>query len=196
GAGFVLLNSINSEDIIPAYAFFLGATVCFFEYLHQGGIPLFAASALLLALATLFHWTVMVPGLAAIGSVYAALLTRGRRFFWAGLCWLFLFLVFLQVLVLAAFPLRHIPVWAVLYPGKADAAGWVGFFGEKGWNLVVGMGSYFAGASNLADYKIAFASASIFHLMILSWAVLALALGACLLTMARRNNPSAVSLLA
>jgi len=196
GAGFVLLNSINSEDIIPAYTLFLGATVCFFEYLHQGGIPLFAASALLLALAALFHWTVMVPGIAAIGSVYAALLTRGRRFFWAGLGWLFLFLVFLQVLVLAAFPLRHIPVWAVLYPGKADAAGWVGFFGEKGWILVVVVGNYFAGSNNMTDYQAAFANASVFRLMIVSWAVLALALGACLVTMARRRKPSAVSLLA
>ncbi len=196
GAGFVLLNSINSEDIIPAYAFFLGATVCFFEYLHRGGIRLCAASALLLALATLFHWTVMAPGVAAIGAVYLVLLTQRRGFFWAGIAWLFLFLVFVQGLVLLAFPWRHIPVWAVLYPGKANAAGWVGFFGEKGWNLVVGMGNDFAGANNLGNYKAAFANVSILHLMMLSWTVLAVALAASIVTLVRRPVISGLPLLA
>jgi len=171
GAGFVLLNSINSEDILPAYTFFLGATVCLFEYLHRGGVWLCAASAFLLALATLFHWTVMPPGLAAIGAVYAVLLLVRPRSFWAGIAWLFLFLVFLQGLILLAFPLRHIPVWVELYPAKANAAGWVGFFGEKGWNLLVGMGNYFAGGNNLTDYKWAFANAPTLRLMIVSWAI-------------------------
>ena len=196
GAGFVLLNSINSEDILPAYTFFLAATVCFFEYLHRGGIWLCAASAFLLTLATLFHWTVMPPGLAAIGAVYAVLLTRRRGFFWAGLAWLFLFLVFDQALILLAFPLRHIPVWVVLHPAKADAAGWVGFFGEKGWNLLVGMGNYFAGGNNLGDYKGAFANASIFHLMLVSWTALAVALIASIVTVVRKPATSGLPLLA
>jgi hypothetical protein len=196
GAGFVLLNSINSEDIVPAYALFLGATVCFFEYLHRGGVRLYAASALLLAFATLFHWTVMVPGLAAIGAVYAVLLTQRRGFLWAGTAWLFLFLVFVQTLVLLAFPLRHIPVWAVVYPGKADAAGWVGFFGEKRWNLLVGIGNYFAGANNMTDYKAAFANASLVHMMIVSWTVLAIALVVSLVALIRRPSNSGVALLA
>jgi hypothetical protein len=196
GAGFVLLNSVNSEDIIPAYTFFMGATVCFFEYLHRGGVRLFAASALLLALATLFHWTVMPPCVAAIGAVYALLLIVRRIFFWAGVAWLFIFCVFLQGLVLLAFPWRHIPVWAVVYPGKADAGGWVGFLGEKGWNLLVGVGNYFAGANNMGDAKAAFANLSIFHLMLVSWAVLAVALAASLITLVRRPGTSGLSLLA
>ena len=196
GAGFVLLNSINSEDIIPAYAFLLGATVCFFEYLHRGGIRLWAASAFLMALAALFHWTVMLPGVAAVGAVYAVLLTLRRGFFWAGIAWLFLFLVFVQGLVLLAFPLRHIPVWAVVYPGKADAAGWVGFFGEKSWNLLVGIGNDFAGGNNLGSYKGAFANASIVHLMMLSWTVLAVALVACVVTLVRQPLNSGLPLLA
>jgi len=196
GAGFILLNSINSEDIVPAYAFFLGATVCFFEYLHRGGIRLYAASAFLLALATLFHWTVMAPALAAIGAVYSVLLTLRRAFFWAGTAWLFLFLVFLQGLVLLALPWRHIPVWAVLLPGKADSAGWVGFFGEKGWNLLVGMGNYFAGGNNMGDYKAALANAAILHLMLVSWTVLAVALTVSTVTLVRRPAASGLPLLA
>ena len=149
-----------------------------------------------MALATLFHWTVMPPGVAAIGAVFLVLLTVRRAFFWAGLAWLFLFLVFLQSLILLAFPLRHIPVWAVVYPGKADAAGWVGFFGEKGWNLLVGMGNYFAGGNNLTDYKTAFLNASIVHLMTLSWVLLALALIASTFVLVRRPAASGPPLLA
>jgi hypothetical protein len=176
GAGFVLLNSINSEDIIPAYVLFLGATVCFFEFLHLGGLRLFAVSALLLALATLFHWTVMVPGLAAFGAVFALLLLKRKRYFWAGAAWLLLFLLFLQVLVFLALPRLHISVWAALYPGKVDAGGWVGLFGEKVWYLLIGTGNYFSGANNLWDYKMAFETKSIFHSVLLSWAVLSAAL--------------------
>jgi hypothetical protein len=196
GAGFVLLNSINSEDIIPAYVFFLGATVCFFEFLHLGGVRLFAMSALLLALATLLHWTVMVPGLAAFGAVFALLLLKRKGYFWAGAAWLFLFLVFLQALVLLALPRLHIPVWVVLYPGKAGAGEWVGLFGEKVWYLLIGTGNYFSGANNLSNYKIAFENKSIFHSMLLSWAVLSAALASCLLTIIRRPGKSGRELLA
>ena len=196
GAGFVLLNSINSEDIVPAYAFFLGATVCFFEYLFRGGLWLCAASAFLLTMATLLHWTVMPPGLAAFGAVYAVLLTRRLSFFWAGIAWLSLYLVFDQVVILLAFPSAHIPVWVVLHPAKADAAGWVGFFGEKGWNLLVGMGNYFADGANLGDYKYAFGNALIFHLMVISWTALALAMIASIVTLVRTPIASGLPLLA
>jgi len=99
-------------------------------------------------------------------------------------------------LVLFAFPLRHIPVCAIVYPGKADAAGWVGFFGEKGWNLLVGMGNDFAGANNMGDFRAAFANASIVHLMLVSWAVLAIALAASLVTLIRKPATSGLPLLA
>lgn len=196
GAGFVLLNSINSEDIIPAYALFLGGTVCFFEYLRRGGIWLWAGSAFLFALATLFHWTLMVPGVAAVGAVFAVLLWTRREFFWAGVVWLFLFLCFVQGLVLLVFPLRHIPVWAIVYPGKADAAGWVGMFGEKGWNLIVGIGNDFAGGNNFGDYKAAFATGSSVFLMSVTWIVLAVTLIASFVIWARRPIRSGLPLLA
>ena len=196
GAGFVLLNSINSEDIIPAYVCFLGATVCFFEFLHFGGLRLFAVSAFLLALATLFHWTVMAPALAAFGAVFALLLLKRKRYFWAGAAWLFLFLVLLKVLVFLALPRLHISVWTVLYPTKANAGGWVGLFGEKAWYFLAGIGNYFSGASNIGNYRAAFASKSIFHSMLLSWAVLSAALASCFLAIVRRPGKSGRELLA
>lgn len=179
GAGFVLLNSINSEDIIPAYTFFVGAAVCFFEFLHRGGFRFFAASTLLLACATLFHWTVMAPGVAAFGAVYAVLLPRGKLFFVQGAAWLFAFAASVQALILIAFPFRHIPVWYVLYPAKASSSGWVGLFGEKLWYLLIGTGNYLSGANNLSNYKMAFENTSILHSMILSWTVLGIALTTC-----------------
>ena len=94
------------------------------------------------------------------------------------------------------FPCATFRCGPYVYPGKADAAGWVGFFGEKGWNLLVGMGNDFAGGNNLTDYKAAFANASIVHLMILSWAVLAVALTTSIVTLVRRSASSGLPLLA
>jgi hypothetical protein len=180
GAGFVLLNGINSEDIIPAYTLFLASTVCFFEFLYRGGIARYLGSALLLALATLFHWTVMVPALASVGAVFAILLFHGRRWFVLGAAWLLAFLVWMQTVVLMAFPHRLIPIWAVVYPEKANAAGWVGLLRQKGWYVLAGTGNYFTGAANVTDFKAAFRIPFIRQQMQISWAVLGIALIACL----------------
>ncbi len=196
GAGFILLNSINSEDIMPAYTFFLAATVFFFEYLHLGGAGWFALSALFVALATLFHWTVMAPALAAIGLVFALLLMKRRAFFWIGGAWLLLFCVFVQFLVLAALPRLLIPIWVVLYPAKANAGGWLGLFGEKFWYFLVGAGNYFSGANNMTNYRAAFENSSILHSMILSWTLLGIGLAACVAAWARERVSSGRGLLA
>jgi len=196
GAGFVLVNSINSEDIIPAYAFFLAATFCFFEFVHLGGVAWFVSSAVMMALVTLFHWTVLGPALAAFGAVFACLLPKGRKYFGQGLAWLFLFLLCVQVLLLLAFPARHIPFWAAVYPEKAGGGGWVGLLGNKAWFALVGMGNYFSGGFNVSNYRIPFENNSLLRLMIYSWAVLLLSLAACVATLLRRNVPAGLKLLA
>jgi hypothetical protein len=178
GAGFVLLNSVNSEDIIPAYAFFVGSTVCFFGFLQSGRLWLGVVSAGLFALATLSHWTVMVPGLAAYGSVFLLLATRKRSNVLLGIAWLAVFLVVTQVLVLLFYPSRHIPIWAVVLPAKVDSGGWVGFHAEKLIYLIIGMGNYFTGAGNFADYQAAFRGRSL-HYMICSWTYVLLAMAVC-----------------
>src|SRR6185369_9040307 len=68
--------------------------------------------------------------------------------------------------------------------------------GEKGWNLLVGMGNYFAGGNNMGDYKAAFANAAILHLMLVSWTVLAVALTVSTVTLVRRPAASGLPLLA
>jgi len=197
GSAFVLLNSINSEDIIPAYTFVVAACVCFFEFLYRGGWRLFAASALLLALATLFHWTTMGPALAGFAAVYALLLKKSVNFFLIGLVWLFLFAVFIQALLLLAFPAQHIPVWVALMPGKANvSSGWLGFTGEKVRYLLVGMGNYFSGGQNPSDYQYLYTNSTFFHAMIRSWAVLGLTLAACLIFLVRRPDPKGFHFLA
>jgi hypothetical protein len=196
GAGFVLVNSINSEDIIPAYAFFLAATFCFFEFLHLGGVGWFASSAALMAMATLFHWTLLGPALAAFGVVFAFLLSKGRKYFGQGLAWLFLFLLCVQALLLLAFPGRQIPLWAAVYPEKAGGGGWVGLLGNKGWFALVGMGNYFSGGFNVSNYRIPFENNSLLRLMIYSWTALLISLAACMATLLRRNVAPGLKLLA
>jgi hypothetical protein len=196
GSAFVLLNSLNSEDIIPAYTFTLAAALCFFEFLHRGGERHFAASALMLALAMLFHWTTMPPALAAFGAIFVFLLKKSRVFALTGLAWIGLFVALVQVVVLLALPTFHIPIWAALFPEKAGLNGWLGFSSEKIWCLLVGMGNYFSGGQNLPDYKVAFRNPSIFRSMMLSWVVLGLALGACLIALVRRPRQLGLQYLA
>jgi len=225
GAGFVLLNSINSEDILPAYSCFLTSAVCWFEFVQRGSdrllkkspqppLPngrgsvtagklvaaflsrarqqpakaLFVLSALFLAFATLLHWTVMAPALVAFAAAFFFLALRNKMLLGTAAAWFFLFLVFLQALLLLALPRLHIPVWVALHPGKADAGGWVGLLAGKWRYFLIGAGNYFSGANNLSDYKTAFGNSSILHSMLVSWVYLAVTLTACLVTLLRRNS--------
>jgi hypothetical protein len=192
GAGFVLLNSVNSEDIVPAYTFFLGASVCFFEFLFLKRIWLLIAAALLLALATLFHWTTTVPALAAFGSVLALLIFKKRTGLLLGAAWFGLYVCILQFAVLFAFrPAVHIPIWQVLYPAKgANAGGWVGLRPEKFLFLIMGMGNYFTGASNSASYTTGLSGNSLKY-VIVSWLLFLPALGAIVgALLSKRVNPA------
>jgi len=187
GAAYVLLNSINSEDIIPAYAFFLGSTTCLFAFLQSGRLWLGATSAALLALATLFHWTLMGPGLLAFGAVFLLVATRRKTILFVGIAWLAGFLVVTQALVLLAYPSRHIPIWAVVFSAKADSGGWVGFHAEKLIFLIVGMGNYFSGGNNFSDSQPAFQGANL-HEAVSSWIYIILATAACCATFFNKKS--------
>ena len=196
GAGFVLLNSVNSEDIIPAYTFFLGATVCFFEYLFLNRVWLLLVSALLFALAMLFHWTTMPPGLAAFAAVVILVLCRTRSGFLIGAAWLFLFACAVQILSLLIFPRLHIPIWALLYPAKgARAGGWVGLSLEKIQYLIIGIGNYFCGANNDANYQTGFQGSHL-RFVILSWVYFVPTLGASFVTLLSKRSAPALKYLA
>jgi len=195
GGGFVLLNSVNSEDIIPAYTFFLGATVCFFEFLHRAQPWLLHAATLLFALATLFHWTVMIPGLAAFGAVLVIIMMREKSYIPLGAVWLFLFSCALQILVLLYFPRWHIPVWAVLIPAKAGASGWLGLNAEKVRLAVLGIGNYFSGANNSANYRTALEGGQLGTLT-LSWLYFLTTMGAAVAVLFARRTALASKCLA
>ncbi len=198
GAGFVLLNSINSEDIIPAYAFFVGSTVCFFGFLQSGRLWVGVVSAGLLALATLFHWTLMAPGLAAYGAVFLFLflVTRKRSTLVLGIAWLAVFLVVTQALALLFYPTRHIPIWAVVLPQKAgDVGGWVGFHTMKLVYLIIGMGNYFTGAGNYSDYQAAFQGTNL-HYIIYSWTYVVLTMTGCAVALFSKRSSIGVRSLA
>jgi hypothetical protein len=182
GAAFILLNSLNSEDIIPAYAFFMGASIALFEFLYSGKIWLCVVSAVLFALATLFHWTTMAPGLAAYGAVFLLASRKNKVYLAIGAGWLLLFLCATEALVLLAFPKLHIPIWAIVLPAKANAGGWVGFHLEKMVFLLVGIGNYFSGGRNLASYRDAF-HGGVLDSMVVSWIYGLVTAGGCITTL-------------
>jgi hypothetical protein len=186
GAAYVLLNSLNSEDIMPAYAFFVGATTLLFEFLADGRLWVGISAAVLLALATLFHWTVMAPALAGCGAVFALLGIRRPVFLGIGAAWLFVFLCATQALVLLAFPALHIPIWAIVLPAKAAAGGWLGLRAEKFFFLIVGVGNYFSGGANVASYRTSFEGASRYSIIV-SWIFVILAAGGCAAASLRRR---------
>jgi hypothetical protein len=196
GAGFVLLNSINSEDIIPAYTCFLGASVCFFEYLFLRRVWLLLSATLLFALATLFHWTTMPPGMAAFAAVLMLMMCRTKSGFLIGAAWLFLFACIVQIIVLLLFPRLHIPIWAVLYPGKGShAGGWVGLSLEKIQYLIIGIGNYFCGANDDASYRTGLQGSHL-RFVILSWIYFVPALGASIVTLFSKRSALALKYLA
>ena len=187
GAGFVLLNSINSEDIIAGYAFFVGAAFCFFEFLRVARPWLLLAAAFLFALATLFHWTLMAPGLAAFAAVLLLVMFRHRVYIWISAVWFFFFACAVQVVLLVSYFHQVIPVWAALYPTKAAPSGWVGIRLDKLWFTACGVGNYFTGAANASNFHAAFAGSGR-HFMIVSWLFDIITLGACLAALLRRRT--------
>jgi hypothetical protein len=199
GAAFVILNSINSEDIIPAYTWFVAAIVFFFEFLRSGKLAHYLGSAFFMALATLFHWTLMAPGLAAFGAVYAMIVAKTamankRIYFAAGAAWLFVFLCFVQAVILLCLPRYHIPIWAVIYPTKAEAGGWLGLNAEKLFYLFIGIGNYFSGGQNSTDYRFSFQGAFL-KLTILSWVYGLVTLGTCVAALVRKRATPAIQYL-
>ena len=76
-AGFVLLNSLNSEDVIPAYALFICMTACIWLFLETEMVAWLAAATLFLSLVAFFHWTLFPP--AAAGLAIALFLGPSTR---------------------------------------------------------------------------------------------------------------------
>ena len=154
-SAFVLLNSLNSEDVIPAYAFFVISTGLLLEYWITRRLFFLFLAAPFFALVTLFHWTLMIPGAAAIASVQIYDMVRHRRQSWSGLAFVLIFVVVIKVslLIIAARTSQVFSVWGAIYPSKASgASGYVGLSWEKIPYALIGIANYFCGGLNISNY--------------------------------------------
>jgi len=187
-AGFILLNSINSEDIIPAYTFFIGATVCFFEFLYRRRIWLLLAWAYLFACTTMTHWTVMVPGLIAYGAAFLIPVWRRKSYLVVGIVWVAAFLAFVKLFVSRI----NVPLWDAIYPRKASTEGWIGFQPQKLIYCAIGIGNYFTGGANISNFRSAFGDPRVVEMMSVSWAFAVLGLAVCIAVLwSKRETPGA-----
>ncbi len=170
-AGFVLLHSVNSEDVTPAYAFFVIAVALFFEYVTQRKFYLLAACALFLALITFFHWTLMPPAAVALGAAQLYLWRARRLRLWQAGAFVAMLLLMLAAGTLITnwlYPAHPYSVWDVIYPAKAHPDGWSGFSWSKLGYLFIGLGNYLAGGRNLGDSRF-LADQNVLRPMLVSW---------------------------
>jgi hypothetical protein len=188
-SGFVVLNSLNSEDVIPAYAFFVSATALFFEYVFNRRVSFLIGSAAFASLTVFFHWTLMLPclGAIAVGQVFLVA-GRDRPVWHVAAFWVTFVGLILTAQLFLHFTNGSVWGWSpieILYPAKAGPSGWLGFRWNKIVFAAIGTGNHFAGGYNFSDYHGAFGSPEILTKMTISWIYLAITLGACVVTLVR-----------
>ena len=160
GMAFFLGLNITSEDIMPAYSFFIGA-VCFFTlYARQRRGIYFFLGTQFFALSFLFHWSVFLPALPGILLAILFLdndLSKAKKVFWH----FFVFLIIAPVIV-ASFgnayfgPSNEKLIFLnnfqyIFWPGKGLGTGWGGFKEEKIIFALSGMSEYLIGGNNLSN---------------------------------------------
>jgi hypothetical protein len=198
-AAFVIVNSVNSEDIIPAYTFFLLTTYFLFSYLQTNRLVYFLASIFCCTILTLLHWTLMIPTLAGVITVgflvvIKPFVNNDRRRFWMLPVFLAGFLILLEIFLLG---FGHIDsIKQILYPAKAAPDGYIGFRWTKVVFAFIGIGNYFLNGRNFSDYRPALADTGILEAMSISWCFTAVALAALVWASIRRSSPPVLRLLA
>ncbi|MCB9234385.1 MAG: hypothetical protein H6581_22215 [Bacteroidia bacterium] len=140
GANF-LTCSTNSEDIIPAYAFFVWSLVFLVLYLQRPVYQWLLLTAFCYALSWGFHWTM------AIGPAPAFLLALlWRQESWRkALTDLILFATVNLMAITAAWIIFGVPPDLMIYPNKGEGGAWLGFALEKFPLLYSGMALYVLG---------------------------------------------------
>ena len=193
-AAFVIVNSINSEDILPAYTFFVLMTILLCMYIERKRLGYLIAAGVCCAMLTLLHWTLMLPALAGAFVIGVAVLFNDRRRGWMLPIFLGAFLLSLELFVLAfghAYSIRQI-----LYPSKAGASGYLGLHWTKLLFTAIGIGNYFVGGRNISDYPAAFRDANVLAWMRISWAFAAITLAALAWAATRRDSRITLRMLA
>ena len=191
--GFVLLNSVNSEDVIPAYALFVCMVACLSAFLEEGNIPWLVATSVFLSLLTFFHWTLLPPAAAALAvalflapsTLFAALwlptLALGVMAVWIP--------IWLWIAHLVSPEAAQIGLIDVLFPKKAELTGWLGFGSNKLVYSLVGMSNYWIGAHNVTNYADYLGIAPFVFAMMFSLGALVLAIVMCLWTLGSARSP-------
>lgn len=206
-AAFVILNSINSEDIVPAYTFFVLMTFCLFAFLDGDRIGYLAGASLCCAMLTVLHWTLMIPALAGAIAVGVLVAIKDWRRAWALPAFLATFLILLQCFTLGFRPskggawdlgsLESKPsvrfekidsILDILHPSKTTPNGYLGFRWNKIVSASVGIGNYYLGGRNIPDNRNAFSDPNILGRMRISWAFAIVTLAALLWAAIRRDR--------
>ena len=205
-AAFVILNSINSEDILPAYTFFVLMTFCLFRHLENDGIGYLAGAGFCCAMLTLLHWTLMIPAVAGVVAVGLIVAVKDWRRAWMLPAFFVMFVIVLELFMLGFGPAKpghwelSAPevdsVWfqriasirQILYPTKAAPDGYLGFRWNKVVSASIGIGNYFLGGKNIADNRAAFADPNILGWMRISWAYAMVTLAALVWGVFRRGS--------
>jgi hypothetical protein len=198
-AAFVILNSINSEDILPAYTFFILMTFCVFAYLDGERVRYLAGAGVCCAMLTLLHWTLMIPALAGVTAVGLLAAVKDWRRSWMLPVFFAFLLMVLEVFRLGFGPSKPPGDWVmtaaapspdyslferiesvreIVYPSKAAPNGYLGFRWNKVLSAFVGIGNYFLGGKNLGDNRFAFSNRGILGWMRISWVFAIVTLGA------------------
>ncbi len=152
---FVMLNSLNSEDVIPAYAFFVLSVFAFFVFVRHRHYVLLTASMFCVAMVTFFHWTLFFPVIVALGCTIVWLSMTDRSYVWTvpvapllylgwlfGITYLGIFVLTKVLSVVLPPGARGFSVWWLFFPPKAGPSGWLGFYLNKFYNALSGMGQY------------------------------------------------------
>jgi hypothetical protein len=193
-AAFVIVNSVNSEDIIPAYTFFLLTTYFLFSYVQTNRLLYLFLAVVCCALVTLLHWTLMIPTLTGVIVVGLVLGFKDRRRAWMPPVFFGVFLVLLELFMLG---FGHIhSIREVLYPAKAGPSGYLGLHRSKLIYASIGIGNYFLGGRNISDYRTAFGDWHILQWMKFSWVFAIGTITALVIAVAHRSSPPVLRLLA
>lgn len=207
-AAFVILNSINSEDILPAYTFFVLMTFCLFAYLDSDRIAYLLGASFCCATLTLLHWTLMLPALAGVIAVGLVVAAKNWRRAWMLPVFFGLFLIVIEVFMLGFGPSKPgdwelgslesstgsvrfekiESILDILHPSKTAPNGYLGFRWNKVVSASIGIGNYFLGGKNIGDNRVAFADPKILGWMRISWLFAIVTLAALVWGAIRRGS--------
>jgi hypothetical protein len=194
-AGFVLLNSVNSEDVIPAYALFVCMVLCLSAFLETRIVGWFVGATFFLGSLTFFHWTLLPPAAAALALALFLVASTRLESLWLPACALAVTAVWMQILLCITHWVTSeaapIGLLGVIFPQKAAVSGWLGFASQKLVYLLVGIGNYWVGAQNVSDYAPRLRSPQYLAEMAFSLAALIMAILVCFWTLfSARSTPA------